>query len=55
MSGVTFMSSGVRNLRLDDLVRAEMVMRVRHYLPRELAVLVRSVMRPMSSIPAWRS
>ena len=55
MSGVTFMSAaGVRDLGLDDLVGAEMMMRVCHYCAsrRRRRAFLRSVMRPMSSMPA---
>ena len=44
MSGVTFMSAaGVRNLALDDLVGAEMMMGVCHYLPPAAARRVLAV------------
>src|SRR5205823_14018610 len=48
--------TGVRDLTGDDLVGAEVVMCVRHYLPPVgPAVFFGSAMRPMSSMPAWRS
>src|SRR5262249_47445006 len=48
---------GMRDLRLNDFVGAEMVVCVRHYLPPlgAPAVFFGSVIRPMSSMPAWRS
>src|SRR6266571_5675970 len=46
--------AGMRNFGLDDLVGAEVMMGVRHYLPPAVSppVFLRSVMRPMSSTPA---
>src|SRR6185295_7212271 len=48
--------AGMRDFRRDDLVGAEVMVRVCHYLPPAPSLpFVRSVISPMSSIPAWRS
>src|SRR5581483_5604208 len=49
--------AGVRDFRPDDLVGAEVMMRVRHYCPPAAppGFDFGSVTRPMSSTPAWRS
>src|SRR4029079_17785077 len=49
--------TGVRHFAGDALVGAEMMMCVRHYLtPRRApALFLGSVIKPMSSMPAWRS
>src|SRR5262245_61575464 len=49
--------AGVQRLALDDLVGTEMMVCVSHYLPPAApsAPFLRSVMRPMSSMPACRS
>src|SRR5438067_8542942 len=49
--------TGVRHFSGDDLVGAEVMVCVRHYLPPvgPSAVFFGSAIRPMSSMPAWRS